>query len=87
MQIPPVKLELKEQVTPKFCKARPIPLALQEEVVSELRAMAQEVILEPVQYATPASPLVVVRKPKRGLRLCVDYKVTLNKYLKLNHYL
>ena len=28
----------------------------------------------------------MVRKPKGGLRLCVDYKVTLNKYLKLNHY-
>ena len=66
MDITSVHLEMKSYVVPKFCKARPVPIALQDEVANELRAMEADGILEQVRYSVWASPLVVVRKLKGG---------------------
>ena len=60
-----------------FCKARKIPLPLQDRVKEKLETMVRQGILEPVQPGgvTNASPLVWQRKKNGALRLCVDLKV------------
>ncbi|KAL0818832.1 hypothetical protein ABMA28_008152 [Loxostege sticticalis] len=43
-------------------------------------------VIEPVEHSDWATPLVVVRKPDGGLRLCADFKVTLNKVLEVDRF-
>ena len=65
---------------PMFCKARKIPLPLQDKVTEKLEQMVRQCILEPVQPGgvTNASPVVWQRKKSGELRLCVDLKVHIN---------
>ena len=65
---------------PMFCKARKIPLPLQDRVKVKLETMVRQGILEPVQPGgvTNASPVVWQRKKNGALRLCVDLKVHIN---------
>ena len=65
---------------PMFCKARKIPLPLQDRVKEKLETMVRQGILEPVQPGgvTNASPVVWQRKKNGALRLCVDLKVHIN---------
>jgi hypothetical protein len=86
LQIPPVQLQVVDTAMPRFVKSRPIPLAIQSTVVEQIKEMVSSGVLEPIQYSPWASPLVIVRKGDGGLRLCVDYKITVNKYLVPIHY-
>ncbi|XP_026724771.1 uncharacterized protein K02A2.6-like isoform X1 [Trichoplusia ni] len=43
-------------------------------------------IIEPVDTSDWATPLVIVHKPDGALRLCADYKVTLNRMLRVDKY-
>ena len=65
---------------PMFCKARKIPLPLQDKVTEKLKQMVRQGILEMVQPGgvTNASPVVWQRKKSGELRLCVDLKVHIN---------
>ena len=62
---------------PMFCKARKIPLPLQDKVTEKLEQMIRQGIFEPAQpgEVTNASPVVWERKKSGELRLCVDLKV------------
>ena len=62
---------------PMFCKARTIPIPLQDKVTEKLEKMVKQGILEPVEPGgvTNASPVVRQRKKSGELRLCVDLKV------------
>ena len=63
-----------------FCKARKIPLSLQDRVKENLETLVRQGILEPVQTGgvTNASPVMWQRKKNGALRLCVDLKVHIN---------
>lgn len=71
---------------PRFCIARPVPHALREKVDNELRRLESEGIIEPVQFSEWATPVVPVLKQNGSIRLCVDYKLTVNKAAKLDPY-
>ncbi|XP_026726970.1 uncharacterized protein K02A2.6-like [Trichoplusia ni] len=43
-------------------------------------------VIEPVERSDWATPLVIARKGDGGIRLCADYKVTLNKALLVDRY-
>ena len=75
------KLYLKENATPKFCKARPVPFAVQQQIEEELNRLQSQGIIEPVSHSEWATPVVPVPKKNRKLRLCGDFKVTLNPVL------
>ena len=72
-----VKINVKSGTIPRFFKARPIPYALKEKVENELDRLQQEVIIEPVQFAEWAAPIVPVCKSNGQIRICGDYKVTI----------
>lgn len=76
---------LKEGAAPVFCKARNIPYALKPAVDAELDRLEETGIITPVRHADWATPLVVVPK-QSGVRLCADFKVTLNRVIVKDHY-
>ena len=56
------KIHVDPAATPKFCKARPIPYVLCGKVETELERLTREGIIEPVQFADWAAPIVPVLK-------------------------
>ena len=81
-----VKLELKPDVTPKFCRARQVPFALKNRVETEIDRLEKEGIIEKVESSDWATPVVPVVKPDGSIRLCADYSVTLNQNLVVPHH-
>ena len=80
------KIYLNDNAIPKFCKARTVPYALKQKVECELERMIHAGILEPVDVSDWATPIVPVRKPDNSVRLCGDYKITVNQASKLDNY-
>ncbi|XP_077498703.1 uncharacterized protein LOC144109788 [Amblyomma americanum] len=83
---PPVTLELLGNAQPRFLKARPVPFALQTSVEKELDKLEQQGVIEPTQHSQWATPLVVVRKKNGTIRLCGDYRSTVNLATKASSY-
>ncbi|KAM7286060.1 uncharacterized protein ISCGN_032945 [Ixodes scapularis] len=83
---PPVHIELQEDARPVFLKSRPVPLALKDDVAKEVDRLVHQGVWEPVEYSNWATPLVVVRKKNGTLRLCGDYRSTVNKANKSSGY-
>ncbi len=74
-------IKIKEDVNPKFCKARPVPYSMREAVETELNRLEKEGIIKKVEKSDWATPIVVVPKANKQVRLCGDYKVTINPVL------
>ena len=72
------KLHLKENATPVFQWARPVPYALRSAVEDELKRMESEGVLKPVEVSDWATPIVCVPKTDGSVRICGDYKGTVN---------
>ena len=79
-------LKLKANATPKFFKPRPVPFALKEKIAEELKRLERLGVLEKVEFSDWASPIVPVLKPDGTVRICGDYKVTINPELDLPEY-
>ena len=64
--------------TPKFFRPRPVPFAIRDKLEETLRTQVAEGELIPVERSEWAAPKVVVHKRDGGLRVCGDFKVTIN---------
>ena len=71
---------------PKFFKPRSVPFTLHECVESELDCLEQEGVIEKTHYSEWAAPVVAVPKPDERIRLCGDYKITVNPVLDVDQY-
>ncbi|XP_060881536.1 uncharacterized protein K02A2.6-like [Metopolophium dirhodum] len=81
------KLFLKdENIKPIFCKPRVLPFALKDKVSLEIDRLVSEKLLIPLESSEWATPVVPVLKSDGKIRLCGDYKVTLNKCIKIDRY-
>ncbi|XP_064487549.1 uncharacterized protein K02A2.6-like [Ornithodoros turicata] len=76
-----VKLHLKENARPCFLKARPVAFALKPRVEKELKDMEAMGIITPIETSEFATPVVPVVKRNGQIRLCGDYKITINPIL------
>lgn len=79
-------IEVDTTVAPKFCKARTVPYALREKVDRELIRLEKEGIITPVTNSPWAAPIVPVLKPDGSVRICGDYKLTVNRAARLDTY-
>ncbi|KAL9985219.1 hypothetical protein ACROYT_G007595, partial [Oculina patagonica] len=80
------KIYVDPGATPKFMKARPVPYALKAKVEQELERLRSEGIISPVEFTEWAAPIVPVVKQDGSVRICGDYKCTVNQVSKLDNY-
>jgi len=81
-----IHLELNSDVNPIFCEHRAIPFAYKIAVEKELDKLEKAGVIRKSKNFQWGTPLVPVLKPNGELRLCTDYKTTINKYIKDIHY-
>lgn len=83
----PVHLDLDPSIRPIALRARPLAYALRPLVEAELDKLIQEGVLVPTKQTKWATPIVpVVKADKQSVRLCADYKCTVNKALTKSTY-
>ncbi|XP_061763239.1 uncharacterized protein LOC133556905 [Nerophis ophidion] len=83
---PPAKIYINNGVVPKFYKPRLVPFAMRKKVEAELERLTEQGVIEPVKFAEWAAPIVPVLKPDNSVRICGDYKLTVNLASKLEQY-
>ncbi|XP_065318831.1 uncharacterized protein LOC135926829 [Gordionus sp. m RMFG-2023] len=76
-----VDLKLKEGFSPIFLACRRVSFEWKKEINEELDKWVNDGIIFPVEYSEWATPLVPVKKSNGKLRLCADFRVTLNKWV------
>ena len=82
-----VKIQLEDNAQPKFCRARPVPLALKPLVEKELDNLVHQGVLQPVEFSDWAAPIVpVLKSDKSSIRICGDFRLTVNKFAKVDRY-
>lgn len=81
-----VALTLKPEHQPKFFQARTVPYGLRPKVEEKLARLEQEGVLSPTKFSVWATPIVPLVKRNGKVRLCGDFKVTLNAALCAEHY-
>lgn len=81
-----LKLKLQPGTQPKFLQPRKIPIAIKGKVENEIGRLVENKIIVPVEYSEWGTPVVPILKDKGAIRLCGDFKVTLNKYLCVDHF-
>ena len=82
-----VKIHVDPTVRPKFCRARAVSYAMKSLVDQELDRLRKLGIIEPLQFSDWAASIVpVLKADKHSVRLCVDFKMTVNTAAKVDHY-
>ncbi|KAL5470782.1 hypothetical protein EMCRGX_G028801 [Ephydatia muelleri] len=69
-----------------FRGTRPFPYAMRERVEMELRRLEKEGVLEPIEFSNWAAPIVALLKSDGKVRICGDFRVSVNPALKLDEY-
>ncbi|XP_037813440.1 uncharacterized protein K02A2.6-like [Lucilia sericata] len=77
---------MKSDVRPKFFKPRPIPYAIVDTFKEEAERLTKLGIWKPVKFSQWASPLVIVPKSNNKIRICADFKVTINPQMDVEQY-
>ena len=80
------QIHLKEGAIPKFFKARPVPFAKRDQIGAEIDRLEKRGVLEKVMFSDWASPIVAVIKPSGAVRLCGDFKVSVNQQINIDSY-
>ena len=80
------RLVIEEGCQPKFFKPRQVPYALKPKVEAELDELERTGILTKVNYSEWATPIVPVVKRNQTVRICGDFKTTVNPVLKVDQY-
>lgn len=80
-----LQLQLTDQ-EPVYVRARPVPLALRARVERELERLEAEGTIYRVEHSDYGTPIVPVIKANGDIRICGDYKVTINRKLKREFY-
>lgn len=83
---PEVSLHVHADVKPRFMRARSVPFPLKKQVEEELHKMIDTGVLTPVRYSEWATPITIVKKPDGSLRLCGDYRSTVNAAIETDSY-
>ena len=74
-----VSVAVEANAKPRFHKARPVPFALKERVEAEIDRLESTGVIKPVTFSRWAAPIVPVVKASGKIRICGDYKTTVNQ--------
>ena len=77
---------MKKDARHKFFKPCSVPFALRERVEHELDRLETNDVLQKTPHSEWAAPIVAVPKQEGRLRLCGDYKVTVNPVVDVDQY-
>ena len=80
------KINVKADANPKFMKSRPVPLSLQKKVNDQIDRLVDRGVLSPVTTSDWATPIVPILKGDNTVRICGDFKVTVNPVLNVETY-
>lgn len=81
-------IEVEPNATPRFCKARTVPYALRGKVEEALNRLVEEASWNPCNFSELAAPIVpVLKSDKESVRICGDFRMTVNPVSKLDRYL
>ena len=75
-------LHVEGNATPRFFKPRPVPFAMKHKVSDAINTLEKEGIISKVDRSEWASPVVPVLKSNGQVRLCGDYRVTVNPVIR-----
>ena len=87
-----LEVKFKSDAKPVFCKARPVPLAIQEDLVQGYTEGIKKGVWKKADLCSYGTPVVPVRKTalpgqkKQRLRICGDYSVTVNPQLETHRH-
>ncbi|XP_032069726.1 uncharacterized protein K02A2.6-like [Thamnophis elegans] len=82
----PVSFNLDPSVQPVRMKPRRVPITLKPKVDAELDRLVAQGVLEPVDHARWETPIVLPIKPDGSVRICADYRCSINRALPSNAY-
>ena len=71
-------IQLDPSAQSRFCKARTVPYALKGKIEKELDRLVKQGVIEPISFSEWAAPIVPVLKKDGTVRICGDYKLSLN---------
>jgi transposase InsO family protein len=71
-------IQLKPDAIPKFFKPRSLPFAYIDGIKTEIERNVNAGIIERIDTSAWAAPIVPVKKPNGKIRICGDFKVTVN---------
>ncbi|XP_039518223.1 uncharacterized protein K02A2.6-like [Pimephales promelas] len=80
------KLDIKPDGKAKCCKARPVPYAIRSKVETALEDLVTSGVIVPVSNSEWATPIVPVLKKDGSIRICGDFKITVNPILSPDQY-
>ncbi|KAK2183951.1 hypothetical protein NP493_291g03003 [Ridgeia piscesae] len=80
------RIQLKEEPKPRFWKARPIVFARKPADERGLEQLEAEWIVKRVTHSEWATPIVTRIKKDGEVRICGDFKVTINPQLDVDEY-
>lgn len=81
-----VHVKVKEEATPVFFRARPIPYALRPRVEQALDRAVRDGTLVHLESSDWSSPTVNVEKRDGTIRVCGDYSVSTNRVLEVEEH-
>ena len=76
-----IKLQVKPNTKPVVFRARQVPYAIKPKVEEEIERLLKLGHLEKVEASDWATPIVPVLKGNGNVRICGDFKITLNPHL------
>jgi len=80
------RLNVQKDAVPTYHKHRVVPFAIRSKVEEEISSLIRENVISQVEHSEWATPVVPVIKPNGAVRLCGDFKVTLNPHLVTDTY-
>ena len=77
---------MQPQAAPRFYKPRLVPFAIRAAIGKELDLLKKQGIIKKASHSKWAAPIVPVPKKDGQLRICGDYKVTINQVFSVEQY-
>ena len=80
------KIHVDASQAPKLFKLRSVPYVMKQKVELELDQLIETKVIEPVRYSEWSTAIVAVLKTDGSIRICGDYKLTVNRVSHLEQY-